>query len=58
LCDDFKEVLVLVAAWKLIRTWMATEAEQFIKFVDTKSITAYISPDQLSKGMGSTASDD
>jgi hypothetical protein len=58
LCDDFKEVLVLVAAWTLIRTWMATEAQQFIKFVDTKSISAYVSPDQLSKGMGGTANDD
>jgi len=48
---------LLSAAWKLIRTWMATESERFIKFVDTKSITEYISPDQLSKSMGGTAND-
>ena len=46
----------LLAAWKLIKTWMAAEAEQFIKFVDEKSITDYVAPDQLSKDMGGTAS--
>jgi hypothetical protein len=35
---------------------MATEAEQFIKFVDEKSITDYVAPDQLSTTMGGTAS--
>jgi hypothetical protein len=34
---------------------MAPEAEQFIKFVDTKSITEYISSDQLSTAMGGTS---
>jgi hypothetical protein len=36
---------------------MAAEAEQFIKFVDAKSITEYISLDQLSTAMGGTAND-
>jgi hypothetical protein len=53
----FKKVLFLLAAWRIIRTWMAAEAEQFIKFVDAKSITEYIAPDQLSKAMGGTAND-
>ncbi len=47
-----------LAAWRLIRTWMAPEAEQFVKFVDNKSITDYVSPDQLTPAMGGTASDD
>jgi hypothetical protein len=47
----------LLAAWSLIKTWMAAEAEQFIKFVDEKSITEYVSPDQLSTAMGGTAND-
>jgi hypothetical protein len=36
---------------------MAAEAEQFVKFVDAKSITEYVSLDQLSPAMGGTASD-
>ena len=45
----------VLAAWKIIRTWLAAEAEQFIKFVDGKSITEYVAPDQLSPEMGGTA---
>jgi hypothetical protein len=53
-----KEALIFfLVAWKLIRSWMAAEAERFIKFVNAKSITEYISPDQLSKRMGGTAND-
>ncbi len=52
------KIFFRLAAWRLIRTWMAAEAEQFIKFVDNKSITEYIAPDQLSTAMGGTANDE
>ena len=45
------------AVWKVIRSWMPAEADQFIKFVDTKSITQYIRSDQLSTAMGGTVSE-
>ncbi|CAF3824132.1 unnamed protein product [Rotaria sp. Silwood1] len=51
----FKMPFLLSAAWRLIRTWMSSEADRFIKFTDTKTITDYISLDQLSKRMGGTA---
>jgi len=37
---------------------MEPEAEQFIKFVDAKSIQEYIAPDQLQQSMGGTAPDE
>ena len=40
------------AAWKLIRSWIDAEADQFIKFVDAKSITDYIAPEELPKRLG------
>ncbi|CAF4870001.1 unnamed protein product [Rotaria sp. Silwood1] len=48
----FKMPFLLTAAWKLIRTWMASESEQFIKFVNANTIKDYISPDQLSVEIG------
>lgn len=45
-----------LAAWKIIRGWLPTEAEQFIKFVDVKDIGQYIRSDQLSVSMGGTVS--
>ncbi|CAF0777273.1 unnamed protein product [Adineta ricciae] len=50
----FKMPFILTAAWKIIRSWLPTEAEQFIKFVDAKSITQYVPTDQLSTSMGGT----
>ncbi len=49
---------LFLAVWRLIRTWMAAEAEQFVKFVDAKSITEYISLDQLTPAMGGTSNND
>jgi hypothetical protein len=37
---------------------LATEAEQFIKFVDAKSIQEYVAPDQLSTSMGGMTKED
>ncbi|CAF4688149.1 unnamed protein product [Rotaria sp. Silwood1] len=51
---NFKMPFILQAAWKIIRSWLPAEAEQFIKFVDAKSITQFIQPDQLSTAMGGT----
>ena len=48
--------LFSTAAWKIIRSWLPAEAEQFIKFVDAKSITQFVRPDQLSIAMGGTVS--
>ena len=48
--------LFSIAAWKIIRSWLPAEAEQFIKFVDSKSITQFVRPDQLSIAMGGTVS--
>lgn len=46
----------ILAAWKVIRGWLPAEADQFIKFVDAKSITQYVRTDQLSTAMGGTVS--
>jgi hypothetical protein len=51
-----KDSFFLAAAWKIIRSWLPTEAEQFIKFVDAKSITQFVRSDQLSTAMGGTVS--
>ncbi|CAF3610991.1 unnamed protein product [Rotaria sordida] len=48
----YKMPFILQAVWRLIRSWLPAEAEQFIKFVDAKSITQYVQPDQLSIAMG------
>ncbi|CAF1295579.1 unnamed protein product [Adineta steineri] len=50
----FKMPFILSAAWKIIRSWLPTEAEQFIKFVDIKSITQFVRTDQLPTAMGGT----
>jgi hypothetical protein len=49
--------LFFSAAWKIIRSWLPAEAEQFIKFVDAKSITQFVQMDQLSAAMGGTVSE-
>jgi len=49
--------LFFSAAWKIIRSWLPAEAEQFIKFVDAKSITQFVQMDQLSIAMGGTVSE-
>ena len=46
-----------LATWKLIRSWLPTEAQRTIKFVDEKTITEYVASDQLSKAMGGSASE-
>lgn len=52
--DDERRMMRSLAAWKLIRSWISAEADQFIKFVDAKTITDYIAPDQLPKRLGGT----
>lgn len=32
----------LLASWEIIRSWLLTEAQQTIKFVDEKSITQFL----------------
>ena len=45
----------ILAAWKLIKTWLPTETQKSVKFVDEKTIIQYISLDQLPTDMGGTA---
>lgn len=45
-----------LAAWKVIRAWLPPEADQFVKFVDAKTILDFIPPNQLSPAMGGTVS--
>ena len=47
----------LLAAWRLIKSWLPVETQNSVKFVDEKTITQYIASDQLSKAMGGTASE-
>ena len=47
----------ILAAWRIIKTWLPTETQNSVKFVDEKTITHYVSLDQLPKTMGGTASD-
>ncbi|CAF4227009.1 unnamed protein product [Rotaria socialis] len=54
----YKLPFILQAAWKLIKTWMPTETQNGVKFVDEKTITQYVALDQLSKAMGGTSSDE
>ncbi|CAF3782356.1 unnamed protein product [Rotaria socialis] len=54
----YKLPFILQAAWKLIKTWMPTETQNAVKFVDEKTITQYVALDQLSKAMGGTSSDE
>ncbi|CAF0933238.1 unnamed protein product [Rotaria sordida] len=54
----FNMPFLLSAAWKLIRTWLASEAGQFVKYANNKSIGDFIPPDQLPVKMGGTADDD
>jgi hypothetical protein len=50
--------LFVSAAWRIIRSWLPPEADQFIKFVDTKSITQFVRADQLSPAMGGIVSEE
>jgi hypothetical protein len=47
----------ILAAWRLIRSWLPTETQNGVKFVDEKSITQYVSADQLPKDMGGTVTE-
>lgn len=49
-------ICLLLAAWKIIRSWLPPEADQFIKFVDNKTIKEFVSADQLSTSMGGLVS--
>ncbi|CAF0896486.1 unnamed protein product [Adineta ricciae] len=53
----YKQPFILQAAWKLIKTWLPTETQNSVKFVDEKTIGQYISIDQLPKDMGGTANE-
>lgn len=49
-----RQILCIVVAWKLISNWIATEAKEFVKFVDEKSIGGYISSDRSAGTMDRT----
>ena len=50
-------LISILAAWKLIKTWLSVEARNAVIFVDEQTIMQYIPRDQLAKAMGGTASD-
>lgn len=54
---DSRDCRVLLVAWQLIRSWIPTETQNAVKFVDEKTITQYAAPDQVWKAMGGTATD-
>jgi hypothetical protein len=49
-------VSVFLAAWRIIKSWLPTETQNAVKFVDEKTIPQYIPLDQLPKAMGGTGS--
>ncbi len=50
--------MIFLAAWRIIKSWLPTETQNTVIFVDEKTISKYIPTDQLSKAMGGTASDE
>ena len=48
---------LLLAAWRLIKSWLPSETQHGVKFVDEKTITQYVPADQLPKDMGGTATE-
>jgi hypothetical protein len=51
-------MLIFLAAWKIIKSWLPTETQNTVIFVDEKTIPQYIPLDQLFKAMGGTATDE
>jgi len=51
----YKIPFILQAAWKIIKSWLPTETQNTVIFVDEKTIKNYIPVDQLQLAMGGTA---
>lgn len=47
---------MVLAAWKIIKTWLSPEAVKKIKFVSKNDVQEYINKDQLWEHMGGTVS--
>jgi len=41
-----------LAAWKIIKSWLPTETQNTVIFVDEKTILQYITRDQISNEVG------
>ena len=50
------DMVVFVAAWKVIKNWLSPETQKLIKFVDKNSIREYIDESQLFTHMGGKVS--
>ena len=45
-------MLTFLAAWRLIKSWLPTETQNSVIFVDEKTITNYIPRDQIVEEIG------
>lgn len=51
------KLVMISAAWKIIKTWLSPEAVKKIKFVSKNDVQEYINKDQLWEHMGGTVSE-
>lgn len=47
-----KCLLIILAAWRLIKSWLPKETQNSVIFVDEKTITDYIPADQIAEEIG------
>ncbi len=45
-------MLNFLAAWKIIKSWLPTETQNSVIFPDEKTLTQYISRDQIAEEVG------
>jgi len=45
-------LLIFLAAWKLIKTWLPTETQNAVIFPDEKTLPNYIARDQIPEEIG------
>lgn len=48
--------LNMIAAWKVVKTWLSPEAQKKLKFVNKSDIQQYIAKENLPEHMGGTVS--
>jgi len=48
---------IFLAAWRIIKSWLPTETQNTVIFVDEKTILQYITRDQISNEVGGFATD-
>lgn len=53
---DFVFYFNVIAAWKVVKTWLSPEAQKKLKFVNKSDIQQYIANENLPEHMGGTVS--